>query len=185
MDVAALAAVPGLELSIVSVEAAGAGRWPMPYRLHVVDGRIVDGGEDPDLAAHVTATLARGIALLGPPPEEVLVAPPWPVFLQSIVDDLDWGMERIHERPGYAVLNGARVVLTLQSPAGTVLGKEEAAALALERFPREHHPLLEQAVAERLGAAVEWDPEALRRYRTFVVGAAVRRRPGRKVAGLP
>jgi hypothetical protein len=41
-------------------------------------------------------------------------------------------------------------------------------------------------VAAALDAAtVDWDPEALRRFRTFAVGAAVRRRPGRKVAGLP
>ena len=65
--------------------------------------------------------------------------------------------------------------------AGQELDVEQAGAWALERLPAEHRPL----VAAALVGATEWDPEALRRFRTFAVGAAVRRRPGRKVAGLP
>ena len=85
------------------------------------------------------------------------------------------------------MLVACRVLLTLLSPPGTVLGKEEAAALALERLPAAHRPLIAQALAARLDPAApqEWDQAALRRFRSFVVGAAVRRRPGRKVAGLP
>ena len=64
---------------------------------------------------------------------------------------------------------------------GQELDAEEAGAWGLERLPAEHHPV----VAAALAPATEWDPEALRRFRTFAVGAAVRRRPGRKVAGLP
>jgi hypothetical protein len=65
--------------------------------------------------------------------------------------------------------------------AGQELGAEDAGAWALERLPAEHRPL----VAAALAGATEWDAEALRRFRTFAVGAAVRRRPGRKVGGLP
>jgi hypothetical protein len=65
--------------------------------------------------------------------------------------------------------------------AGQELDAEQAGAWALERLPAEHCPL----IAAALAGATEWDPEALRRFRTFAVGAAVRRRPGRKVAGLP
>ena len=64
---------------------------------------------------------------------------------------------------------------------GQELAVGEAGAWALERLPAEHRPL----IAGALDGATEWDPEALRRFRTFAVGAAVRRRPGRKVAGLP
>jgi hypothetical protein len=80
-----------------------------------------------------------------------------------------------------------RLLATLSSPPGTLFGKEEAGAWALERLPAEHRPLVEAALAARRApeARVVWDPEALRRFRTFAVGAAVRRRPGRKVAGLP
>jgi len=65
--------------------------------------------------------------------------------------------------------------------AGQELDVEQAGAWALERLPAEHRPVVTAALA---GAAA-WDADALRRFRTFAVGAAVRRRPGRKVAGLP
>jgi hypothetical protein len=75
-----------------------------------------------------------------------------------------------------AVCRGLALLL-----AGEDLGADAAGRWALERLPSEHHPL----VAAALAGASEWDAEALRRFRTFAVGAAVRRRPGRKVAGLP
>ena len=65
--------------------------------------------------------------------------------------------------------------------AGQDLAAVDAGARALARLPGAHRPL----VAAALAGATEWDPEALRRFRTFAVGAAVRRRPGRKVSGLP
>jgi hypothetical protein len=64
---------------------------------------------------------------------------------------------------------------------GDELDADEAGAWALERLPAEHRPV----VAAALEGGTEWDPEALRRFRTFAVGAAVRRRLGRKVSGLP
>jgi hypothetical protein len=186
--------LPGpLELSVVTAEAARGGRLPLPYEVHVGGGRVVlDRGDgDPDLAAHVTATLARGRALAGPPPGDVLAALPWTAFLESILDDFDEAMASGLTAGGrattYAILNACRVLQTLASPEGTVVSKEEAAAWGLERLPAEHRPLVAAALGARRdpGASVEWDPEALRRFRTFAVGAAVRRRPGRKVSGLP
>jgi hypothetical protein len=66
--------------------------------------------------------------------------------------------------------------------AGQELSPEDAGAWALERLPAEHRALVAAALA---GETTEWEREALRRFRTFAVGAAVRRRPGRKVTGLP
>lgn len=136
----------------------------------------------------VTEVLARGIVLHGPPAAEVLAAPPWNDYLAAIVPTLDVALDRgLSDDPGRAVLVVCRALLTLLSPPGTVLGKEEAAALALERLPAEHRPLIARALAARVDPAApqDWDQAALRRFRSFVVGAAVRRRPGRKVAGLP
>ena len=76
-----------------------------------------------------------------------------------------------------AVCRGLAVLL-----GGHELGPEEAGAWALERLPADHRAVVAAALD---AATVDWDPEALRRFRTFAVGAAVRRRPGRKVAGLP
>jgi hypothetical protein len=80
-----------------------------------------------------------------------------------------------------------RGLAALSSPPGTAFDEEAAAAWALERLPAGHRPLVAAALAARRdpGATVTWDPEALRRFRTFAVGAAVRRRPGHRVAGLP
>jgi hypothetical protein len=75
-----------------------------------------------------------------------------------------------------AVCRGLALLL-----AGEDFGTDDAGHWALERLPAEHRP----AVAAALAGATEWDAEALRRFRTFAVGAIVRRRPGRKVAGLP
>jgi hypothetical protein len=80
-----------------------------------------------------------------------------------------------------------RGLAALGSPPGAAFDEEAAAAWALERLPAEHRSLVAAALAarEEPGTPVEWDPEALRRFRTFAVGAAVHRRPGRKVGGLP
>jgi streptomycin 3"-adenylyltransferase len=138
---------------------------------------------------HLTAVAERGVALHGPSPAEVVQPPPWDEFLAVLVGDADWALDAglSSGAPGRAVLVVCRLLATLASPPRTLFGKEEAGAWALERLPAEHRPLVEAALAVRLDpeASVEWDPEALRRFRTFAVGAAVRRRPGRKVAGLP
>jgi hypothetical protein len=81
--------------------------------------------------------------------------------------------------PGAAVLTVCRGLAHVLT--GEELAAEQAGAWALERVPAAHHAL----VAAALDGATELDPQALRRFRTFAVGAAVRRRPGRKVAGLP
>jgi hypothetical protein len=160
---------------------------PGPLELELaVAGRAVAA-----LVVPVTAVLARGRTLAGPPPADVLPEVPWTTFLESVLGGFDAALDRsLHEggaATAGAVLAVCRVLAMLSSPPGTVLGKEEGGAWALERLPPEHRPVVEAALATRAdpASAPEWDADALRRFRTFVVGAAVRRRPGRKVAGLP
>ena len=167
-----------------AVEVAGDGLTEIPVDVVVVAVDAVGA----HVVVPVTQVLARGLVLHGPPAADVLAAPPWSDYLDALTPSLDRALDRgLAEDPGPAVLVACRVLLTLLSPPGTVLGKEEAAALALERLPAAHRPLVAQALAARLepSAPQEWDQAALRRFRSFVVGAAVRRRPGRKVAGLP
>ncbi len=169
---------PGpLELSVVEPHAG------TRFLLHVAGQRMVvpaHGQDDPDLVPHITATLARGEVLLGPPPSELLDAPPWAAFLSAVADDFDWSAE--HAPPRYQVLNGCRLLASLSSSPGSVLSKDEGGAWGLERLPRDHHRVIQRALLDQLGPD---DADALRRFRAFVVGAAVRRRPGRKVAGRP
>lgn len=166
--------LPGpLELSVLTAPAASAARYPMPYELHVGDTRVVvDQGEgDLDLAAHVTATVARGFTLVGPPPAEVFGPVPWGDFLAAITDDLVWGFE--HGSVSYAVLNACRVLQTLASPDGTVVSKEEGAAWALEQLPAEHHPLIAACLAYRVdGTSIDVGAEAVNHFRELAVIAA-------------
>ncbi len=178
-DALARLELPGpLELSVVEPHAG------TRYLLHVAGDRVVtpdaSRNTDPDLIPHVTAVLARGEVLAGRPPAELLDEPPWSAFLAAVADDFDWSAE--HAPARYQVLNGCRFLASLSSPPGTVLSKDEGGAWGVERLPREHHTLIQRALADELGPS---DADALRRFRTFVTGAAVRRRPGRKVAGLP
>jgi streptomycin 3"-adenylyltransferase len=166
-------------------EVAAAVDVPAPMELRVWPS----DRPDRDLPVHLTAVAARGVALHGPPPAEVVLPPPWDDFLAVLVGDADGALDAglTGEAPGRAVLVVCRLLATLSSPPGTLFGKEEAGAWALERLPAEHRPLVEAALAVRHDpdAPVGWDAEVIRRFRTFAVGAAVRRRPGRKVAGLP
>ena len=169
-------------VTAAQVEAAAGEGIPALGLTTVTPERMAEG------VVPVTEVLSRGVVLHGPPPGDVLTAPPWSDYLAAILPTLDRALDRgLSEDPAPAVLVACRALLALLSPPGTVLGKEEAAALALERLPAEHRPLITQALAARLdpSAPQEWDQAALRRFRSFVVGAAVRRRPGRKVAGLP
>ena len=144
---------------------------------------------DRDLPVHRTAVAAAGVALHGPPPAEVVEPPPWEEFLAVLMEDMDKALDAglAAADPTKAVLTVCRGLATLISPPGTLFGKEEAGEWALERLPAEHRPLVAAALTARRdpGTTIEWNPEALRRFRIFGVGTAVRRRPGRKVAGLP
>ncbi len=178
-----MVASPDDEVAVEAVAAAVEVPAPMELRVWPSDR------PDRDLAVHRTAAVAYGVALQGPPPGDVVEVPPWDEFLAVLTGDMDRALDAGlgGTAPGGAVLAVCRALATLASPPGTLFGKEEAGAWALERLPAAHRPLVEAALAARRDPHVvqAWDPQALRRFRTFAVGAAVRRRPGRKVAGLP
>ncbi len=183
VDLLAVVASPDDEAAVH--QAAGAVHVPAPMELRVWPS----DAPDRDLPVHRTAVVAYGVALHGPPAAEVVEAPPWDDFLAVLLADADRAFDAGlgSATPARAVLTVCRLLATLSSPPGTLFGKEEAGAWGLERLPAEHRPVVAAALEARRNpdADVDWDPEALRRFRTFAVGAAVRRRPGRKVAGLP
>jgi predicted nucleotidyltransferase len=85
-----------LEISVLSLAGLRPWRHPAPYDFHYSESwreRFVDarghgeappGGEDPDLAAHVTALLHRGVRVWGRPIAEVFPpAPPLPAGLHD------------------------------------------------------------------------------------------------------
>lgn len=146
-------------------------------------------GGDGTNALRVLAARRTALEIVGGPAVAALGAPREAAVRETATADLDQVLEHELTAEGWVsgVLRACRDLATLTTPLGTVIGRAEAGAWALERLPHDHRPVVAAALAARAagGNAPAPDPEALRRFRTFVVGAAVPRRLGRKVAGLP
>jgi streptomycin 3"-adenylyltransferase len=109
------------------------GEWPAALPL------------DGDLAAHVAVTRARGVALAGPPPAEVLPPVPRADFLDSLRADFAWGRAALRQYPAYFVLNACRILAF--AAEGHLFSKLEGAAWAAPRLPAAHAALVAAAVA--------------------------------------
>ncbi|GAA1710480.1 DUF4111 domain-containing protein [Kribbella yunnanensis] len=181
-----------LEMSVLTVEQAATHEHPRPYEVHysaawtdAILGNQVDytgSGADPDLAAHITVTRKRGVALSGPPPDEVFAPVPYDDYLSAVLEDLQDVMagDALLKSPYYGVLNACRVLATLELGPGTVLSKEEGAVWAREHLPQAHHAVVEQALscyrsatpvsaAERETDGHDWDRTALLSFRDWVL----------------
>lgn len=157
-----------LEISVLHDAELTPWRYPTPYLLHYSESwraRVMDmlaaagsavqdapllGGTDPDLAAHITILNARGVRLEGPPIAELFPAVPAEDSMHSLLLDLDWAIDRVHESPVYLVLNACRVLAFLRE--GKALSKLEGGAWAVRSLPRAFAPLLEAAVESYRGA---------------------------------
>jgi hypothetical protein len=64
---------------------------------------------DPDLAAHVTITRARGICLVGKPIFKVFPEVPRADYIDSILADFDFARKLMADNPVYAILNFCRI----------------------------------------------------------------------------
>jgi streptomycin 3"-adenylyltransferase len=176
-----------LELSVLTAAQAAGNEHPRPFELHYSaywtgavladDLDYAETRSDPDLAAHITVTRARGATVTGPPPAEVFAPVPHEDYLDAIIDDFLSAAELL-ESPYYGILNTCRVLATLRKGPGTVLSKEEGAAWALTALPPEHHSLITQALdcyrsarpvteAERPTDGHPWDTDALLLFRAF------------------
>jgi predicted nucleotidyltransferase len=167
-----------IEISFVTAPSLRPWRHPAPYDLHFSSkAGLVGPGEDEDLAAHFTVAREAGVALMGPPPADVLPEVPWEDYEESLRRDLAWARE--HGTELYAVLSPARIWATLTDHA--VHSKASGAAWALERASPEFRPLLERGLeAYRTGARQPaFEREEIRRFADFV---ADQLRPSRSPA---
>lgn len=181
--------IGGLELSVITAEAATSPVHPMPYELHfseeytetVRGGGSGPSGTDPDLPANFMAARERGQALAGPPPGEVLDAVDADGFLAAIADDLAWILHDggIHESPFYAVLNCCRALHLAEIDDVVVLSKKEGGRWALDIVPERHRSLVRQSLdCYRSGADIEasdrrthghdWDHQQLEAFRSWM-----------------
>ena len=168
-----------VEISFLRESDLRPWRHPAPFDLHYGEGAwrermqqvLADGAwrhwndetrHDPDLAAHVMVTRARGIVLHGRPIEEVFPPVPGEDYYDSIYDDLRWILDHPDENPVYGVLNACRVLGYAET--GRVLSKDEGAVWALARLPGEHHPVVRHAltVYRGDGEGLPLQPERVR-----------------------
>jgi hypothetical protein len=123
----------GIELSIVTAEAARTSSEPWPFLVHVVTGsaatRVVWGSElpgDRDLLMHTAVVRAAGVAISGPPPEQTFGPVDRPAVLAYLVDELHEAVECA--TPTYTVLNACRAYRFLVT--GDLVSKLDGAAWA-------------------------------------------------------
>lgn len=164
-------------------------RYPVPFDFHYGDAwrndllgdlQTVDRQHetDPDLAAHLHVTRARGIVLAGQSPQSVFPVVPEADYVDSLLRDLEWSFESDRPSPVYRLLSPARIWAALAT--GGLHSKETGAVWALERLSPDLRPLLAAALARYRGetADVEIDDDRLGRYRAYVeaeVGAIASR----------
>ena len=143
----------GIELTVVVESDVKPWRYP-PNRDFQYGGWLrlaLERGEsepwaakqDPDLASLIAQVLAANVALLGPPPAEVLDPVPLADVLDAIVADVDHWVGNIDADTRNGILALARVWSALVT--GAMYSKDAAAAWALDRLPDEHKPVLARA----------------------------------------
>jgi predicted nucleotidyltransferase len=174
----------GIEISIVTSEAARSAAHPMPFEVHVGDDMldleaVRDGSfdysgdrADDDLAAHITVARARGVSLYGPPAAEVFAPIPWQHYLNSLNTDLNWALERLADNPVYLILNACRVLQIDALGEGTVMSKEEGGTWGMSALPAQYRPLIETALqyyrSDEPEGAAKVNESALGRFVEFV-----------------
>jgi Aminoglycoside adenylyltransferase, C-terminal domain len=148
-----------VELDLVLVSTLRAWQHPAPFEFHYSESlreRFEAGEVEPwevntnrDLAAHVAVTREAGVALVGPPPEDLFPEIPSDDFRDALLYDVEWWREHVFELeaiPGgvrNAVLSLARIWASLAT--GTQHSKATGVEWALPRLPADLPPVLEHA----------------------------------------
>ncbi|WP_377890072.1 aminoglycoside adenylyltransferase domain-containing protein [Alkalihalobacillus sp. R86527] len=138
-----------VEISILTVQHLQDWKHPCFYEFHYSEGwrdwyehalskgdvqAIADlKGEDPDLAAHLTILINRGICIEGPPISEVFPVVPRSDYISSILYDYEDCLEDIESNPVYCMLNIVRVYWYLHDEV--ISSKQEAGIWGRTSFP--------------------------------------------------
>jgi predicted nucleotidyltransferase len=149
------------ELSFVRDSYLHPWQYPTPFDFHYGDEwgekiqTAIDAPEwslwvsdppptDPDLAAHITITRARGICLAGKPVAEVFPDVRRADYLDSIMADFEFARNLLADNPIYAILNFCRIYAYLRD--NIITSKDEAGVWALAHLPADYHPLIHAAL---------------------------------------
>ena len=144
----------GLEMSVLLEKDAKNFKHPTPYILHYSNvykatyeanhSYFCEDGEDPDLAAHITVTRARGICIYGSSIEDIFSPVPRKDYLKSIYFDIADSREEILDSPMYIILNLCRVLYYLKEEV--ICSKKEGGQWAYCNLPKEYVETVEKAL---------------------------------------
>lgn len=144
----------GLEMSVILEKDIKNFKHPTPYILHYSNAYkaayeadhiyLCENGEDPDLAAHITVTRARGICIYGKPIEDIFSPVPRIDYLKSIYFDIANSREEILKSPVYTILNLCRVLYYLKEDV--ICSKKEGGQWACANLPKEYIKTVEKAL---------------------------------------
>jgi len=168
----------GLELSVVTAQAARRPAARPAFELHVTTGpdpKVVDGHGhpgDPDLVLHFAVCRAAG-RLLGPgrPAIQVLGEVPDELVLDQLAAELRWAAEASPDE--YAVLNACRAARF--AGGGGLVSKIAGGEWALGRAAGPDRELIAAALArQRCEPAAELEAAAVRRFAAARLAALCR-----------
>jgi streptomycin 3"-adenylyltransferase len=150
----------GLEASLVTVSQASRPAVPWPFLMHIGTGAVgehlthgaqIEG--DADLLMHYAVCRAAGIALLGPPPADVIGPVGRHLILAYLADELGWGLANASE--SYAVLNACRALAFCLD--GQIMSKVAGGEAALRRGLGPA-VLVRDALRVQTGQVASWRP---------------------------
>ncbi len=116
-------------------------------------------GPNPDLAPVLAVARTRGVALLGPPPAELLDAVPPDDLRRAVAAGVPGLLADLEGDTRNVLLTLARVWLTVQT--GDIRTKDEAAAWAMTRLPGDSAAVVGRAREMYLGEVDEDDDPAV------------------------
>ena len=124
--------------------------WRYPPRMDFQWGAWLpdrwESGTNPDLGILIHKVLLADRPLAGPPPAQLLEAPPWDDLRTAMLASVDPILLDLHEDTTNVILALCRIYYSLVT--GAIASKDEAAAWAYARFP---HVALQKARAIYLG----------------------------------
>ncbi|MCG7409210.1 DUF4111 domain-containing protein [Paenibacillus sp. ACRRX] len=170
----------GIEFSVILEDYLKSFVYPTPFELHYSDSHreryitdesyLCGGYEDKDLAAHITVTYYRGIALYGTPLSELYEPIDRSFYVEAILYDMEEVSQGILDNPVYFTLNLCRIVMYLSE--GTIASKREGGEWGVSALPHPYRLLVQQCLEhynEGTSADAKYDVDVLREYRDYMM----------------
>ncbi len=144
----------GFEMSIMKKSDTLRPNSPTPFELHFSNYHkkryqndpeyICSGDDDPDLLAHLSVTLKRGVCIYGKAIKDVISEVPRDYYINAIMYDLNDARKGIEELYEYYVLNLCRSLLYLNE--GVIASKLEGGEWAINNIANDYLDIVREAL---------------------------------------